>query len=174
MERKAYSLRIFSFGYDFMKAIRDEFKTQGGVYKYRLSPHPLNGQIDVQPIPIWYYPSLSGLIPNFSRRRLYMTIAIDPYNALLSYKVIVNLALDLNEQKLGVLAVMQTFGKEITIMADTTSVTYGTHVLVAMKILSKLRKHMDDNGFGEVKSRETDELRKENARLRDIFLKDKL
>lgn len=174
MEKKAYSLRIFSFGYEFMQELRNEFKKRGNTYQYRFLNHPLNGQIDVQPIPIWFYPTLSGLIPNFSKRRLYLTVALEPFSPYLTYKVIVNLALDLNDQKLGVLAVMQVANKEITIMADTTTVTIGTHSIVAMRILAKLREHMEKNGFGEIKPYILGEDKKhyeENLELRENFFK---
>lgn len=151
MEKQAYTLRIFSFGYEFMQALRDEFKSRGNMYKYRFVQHPLNGQIDVQPIPEWYYPNLAGLIPNFSRRRLYLAVALEPYDSWISYRVVINLALDLNDQKLGIFAVTEALNKKVTVMADTTSVSYGTQSNVALKVLAKLREFMDDNGFGERK-----------------------
>lgn len=151
MEKKSYNLRVFSYGYEFMQALKEEFRKRGNLYQYRWSAHPLNGQIDIQPIPHWYYPTISGLVNNYSKRRLYLAISIEPYSPYESYSFVVNLALDLNEQKLGVLGTMRTRGRDINVLADTTNVTIGTERLVSIRILEKIRKFMDMKGFGEIK-----------------------
>lgn len=171
IKKNAYSIRIFSFAYEFLQAIKDEFKSRSGTFMYRWTPHPLNGQIDVQPIPIWYYPTLAGQIQNFSKRRLYTTIAIDPYNPYYTYKLIINLALDLSDETLGLLVVMKTPRKDVVIMADTTRVNYGQHNQIVVKILTKLRKFVDSNGFMERNNALPNE---DNAKLIENFFKNAL
>lgn len=168
IKKIAYNLRIFSFAYEFLQALKEEFKSRSGTFLYRWTPHPLNGQIDVFPIPQWYYPTLAGHIQNFSQRRLYMAVAIDPYNPYYSYKLILNLALDLNNETLGLLVVMKTPQKDVVIMADTTRVNYGQHNQIAFRILSKLRKFVDSNGFVERSGNTSSE---DNAKLIENFFK---
>ena len=113
-------LRLFITAFQFMYQLREEFKQKSTRFGYRWVNHPMNGQIDVQPVNVWFHRQLP--MNAIGRRRLYLAVALEPISGSKQEPIVISYALDLDAEQLSCLAYKLTSQGRIDLLADTAQV----------------------------------------------------
>jgi len=140
-------LRIFMEAFGFIMGLKKIVCVQALKYNLRIIPHPLNGQIDVQPISnLNFYPAVWKTLS--ARRQIYLSIVFENAGGV-HYKARIDFMLDLQTQGLSICAstVPMNGTTPIVLIDDKATVTLNTERIVAEKVLEKLRYALNQRGL---------------------------
>jgi hypothetical protein len=131
------NLKLFRTAFLFINDIRESLKTLCIRKNLRFNPHPLNGQIDIQPIRTPFYQ-----MPPFAvsgQRKIYLNMAFETFGSIPKRIIILDVVLDLTSLKLTAHAVAVTNGRDKEdVLNLVTTVSLGTQKQLALELLDSM------------------------------------
>ena len=131
------NLKLFRTAFLFIDDIRESLRTLCIRKNLRFTPHPLNGQIDIQPIrnPFYQMPpfAVSG------QRKIYLNMAFETFGRVPKRVIILDVVLDLTSLKLTAHAVGIIGNNKEDILNFVTTVSLGTQKQLALELLDSLQ-----------------------------------
>lgn len=130
------NLRVFYYAFTFVCELRENLKNFCIRKKLRFVPHPLNGQVDIQPIhePFFNRPpfAVSG------QRKIYLCMVFETFGTIPQKRILLNVVLDLQNFNLIAHAVSILDNKYTDILNYSGTASWGKQTTLAMDLLQRL------------------------------------